>query len=158
MERWNINPAKVLIEIPETVEVVDADTLDALRTLGVRLAIDDVGCQYSNLERMVDIKADVAKLDRRWIPDLATAESSTSEVLRGLVGQCRALGFDLIAEGVETEDQLEMLRNLGIDVFQGYLFGRPVSPTDFERNWRDSTSSTDRGQAEVVGAGASDRP
>ncbi len=158
MERWNINPANVLIEIPETVEVVDADTLDALRTLGVRLAIDDVGCQYSNLERMVDIKADVAKLDRRWIPDLATAESSTSEVLRGLVGQCRALGFDLIAEGVETEDQLEMLRNLGIDVFQGYLFGRPVSPTDFERNWRDSTSSSDRGQAEVVGAGASDRP
>lgn len=157
MERWHINPAQVLIEIPETVEVVDAETLDSLRALGVPLAIDDVGCQYSNLERMVDIKADVAKLDRRWIPDLATAENSTSEVLRGLVGQCRALGFDLIAEGVETEEQLKMLRNLGIDVFQGYLFGRPVSPADFERNWRNTSRLADRVKADAAIQGTFDR-
>lgn len=143
IEASGVRPNLVMIEIPETVEIISREAIESLRSLGVVLAIDDVGCQYSNLERMVDIEADVAKLDRRWIPDLATVESSTSEVLRGLVAQCRALGLSVIAEGVETEEQLVMLAELGVDVFQGYLFGRPVSALDFERNWHHAVSSAD---------------
>lgn len=135
MERHDIRPEWVLIEIPETVETVEPKTLEQLRSLGVRLAIDDVGVAHSNLERMVDLKADIAKLDRRWIPDLASVESSKLEVLERLVEQCRSLGLDVIAEGVETEEQVTMLQALGVDSFQGYFFGRPVSSFDFERTW-----------------------
>ncbi len=135
MALHNIEPRWCLIEIPETVETVAPQTLSQLRELGVGLAIDDVGVAYSNLERMVDLSADIAKLDRRWIPDLATAETSKLEILHGLVVQCRSLGLDVIAEGVETEEQVDMLRDLGVDVFQGYFFGRPVSSEKFRRLW-----------------------
>lgn len=135
MRRHQVQPGWVLIEIPETVEHVTAETLDRLHQLGVLLAIDDVGVAHSNLERMVDMNADIAKLDRRWIPDLATSEHSKFEVLQRLVEQCRGLGLDVIAEGVETEEQVAMLRELGVQRFQGFFFGRPVSAADFERAW-----------------------
>lgn len=135
ISRNRIDPSLVLIEIPETVQTVDPGTVAGLRDVGVRIAIDDVGVQFSNLERMVDIHADVAKLDRRWIPSMATAEVSKAEVLRALVDQCNSLGLDIIAEGIETPKQLEMLRNLGVEVFQGFLFGRPVALDDFEYAW-----------------------
>ena len=84
---------------------------------------------------MMDLKADIAKLDRRWIPDLITSQSPKSEVLRGLVGQCQTLELDVIAEGVETDVQLRMLRDLDVEIFQGFLFGKPVSAIDFQEQW-----------------------
>ncbi len=135
MATHDIKPHWVLIEIPETVEHVEPATLQSLKNMGVLLAIDDVGVAHSNLERMVDLDADIAKLDRRWIPDLATAEHSKLEVLKRLVDQCRSLDLDVIAEGVETVEQLEMLQELGVELFQGFFFGRPVSSFDFERTW-----------------------
>ena len=145
----------VMIEIPETVESVNPTTLDGLRRLGVTLAIDDVGVAYSNLERMVDLNADIAKLDRRWMPDVANAQRQNFEILSGLVDQCRGLGLEVIAEGVETHEQVEMLSELGVALFQGYLFGRPVSLFDFERTWchdfavDEATSSDDLPQTEI---------
>ncbi len=139
-----VAPSRVVIEVPETVEVVESATLAAFRALGVRLAIDDVGVQYSNLERMVDLDADIAKLDRRWIPDLATAESSKFEVLKGLVQQCHLLGLDVVAEGVETLEQVEMLNGFGVTKFQGYFFGKPVSTHDFISTWCSAPRTTHR--------------
>ncbi len=139
----DVKARSVLVEIPETVENVRPEVINGFRSLGVRIAIDDVGVQFSNLERMVDLQADIAKLDRRWIPDLATAESSKSDVLRALIGQCNTLGLDVIAEGVETRAQLKMLRELGICDFQGFLFGKPVSSINFQRNWCADTSEAE---------------
>ena len=136
-----IDAQHVVIEIPESVEVVGEAVLEGFRSTGFAIAIDDVGVQYSNLERMMDLKADIAKLDRRWIPDLATSESPKSEVLRGLIGQCQTLKLDVIAEGVETEHQLTMLRELDVEVFQGFLFGKPVSPIEFEQTWGHAISN-----------------
>jgi len=140
-----VDPDVILIEIPETVQTVDPATIAKLREIGVRIAIDDVGVQFSNLERMVDIHADVAKLDRRWIPSMATAEVSKSEVLRTLVEQCKSLGLDIIAEGIETKKQLEMLQALGVENYQGFLFGRPVSVSEFERTWCGAEAPSLRG-------------
>ncbi len=145
LDEHAVSPSQLLVEVPETVETVDSETLAALRELGVQIAIDDVGVQFSNLERMVDLQADVAKLDRRWIPSLATAEVSKSEVLRALVDQCTTLDMKIIAEGIETEDQLQMLRELGVEAFQGFLFARPLSLFDFERSWCRSSTASFRG-------------
>lgn len=147
-----LDPSLIMIEIPETVETVDPETLATLRRIGVRLAIDDVGVQFSNLERMVDIDADVAKLDRRWIPSMATAEVGKAQILRGLVDQCKTLGLEIIAEGIETAEQLEMLRDLGVGVFQGFLFARPVAPADFERAWGRSDGTSFRGVSSSWGS------
>lgn len=143
--RNHLDPGLILIEIPETVQTVDPATITGLRGIGVQIAIDDVGVQFSNLERMVDIEADVAKLDRRWIPSMATAEVSKSEVLRTLVDQCNSLELDIIAEGIETPKQLEMLQALGVDLYQGFLFGRPLSVPDFEPAWCRSDAASFRG-------------
>ena len=133
----------VVIEIPETVESVNSTTLHALRQLGVTLAIDDVGIAYSNLERMVDLDADIAKLDRRWVPDLESSQRSKIDVLSGLIDQCRRLGLEIIAEGVETAEQVTTLADLGVDLFQGFYFDRPVSLFDFERTWCDDFATND---------------
>lgn len=141
----DVNPNLLLVEIPETVQTVDPEVIEALRVEGFGIAIDDVGVQFSNLERMVDIRADVAKLDRRWIPAMATAEVSKAEVLRALVDQCKTLGLDIIAEGIETESQLQMLRDLDVEIFQGFLFARPLSVEDFERTWCRADAASFRG-------------
>ncbi len=148
MAEHHVVSSNVVIEIPESVEVVGEAVLAGFRANGFAIAIDDVGVQYSNLERMMDLKADIAKLDRRWIPDLATSESTKSEVLRGLIGQCQTLGLDVIAEGVESEEQLCMLRDLDVDVFQGFLFGRPVPAIEFEKRWGLAGSGAVPGPAE----------
>ena len=135
MHDFGLPASQIVIEIPESVEVVSEEVLAGFRTAGFSVAIDDVGVQYSNLERMMDLKADIAKLDRRWIPDLITSQSPKSEVLRGLVGQCQTLELDVIAEGVETDVQLRMLRDLDVEIFQGFLFGKPVSAIDFQEQW-----------------------
>lgn len=92
---------------------------------------------------MVDLDADIAKLDRRWMPDLTAGRGSKLDVLSGLIDQCSRLGLEIVAEGVETAEQVAALSDLGVDVFQGYFFGRPVSLFDFERAWCDGFATED---------------
>ncbi|MFK8023990.1 MAG: putative bifunctional diguanylate cyclase/phosphodiesterase [Ilumatobacter sp.] len=135
LARCGVEPSCLLVEIPETVENVDASVIDSLRSAGVLLAIDDVGVRHSNLERLVDLAVDVAKIDRRWIPELRDTGARSFAVLRDLIAQCQTLGLDVIAEGIETRDQAEMLSDLGVEKFQGFFFGRPMSAENFEHHW-----------------------
>lgn len=137
LDRKGLDPARLVVEIPETAQQVDATYVDALHELGVQIAIDDVGCQFSNLERLVDIQADIAKIDRRWLPDDPTG-STKLELLAGLVDQCRMLDLKIVVEGIETDAQLDLVRELGVSQVQGYLFGRPSTLLDFERLWARS--------------------
>lgn len=130
----NVPPSCLQIEIPETVEEPSQQLLAALRGMGLELAIDDVGCQYSNLARLVDVNANVAKIDRRWIP-VNGGDTQQHELLAGLVDQCQMLGFRVIAEGIETADQLDMLSAMGVHTFQGYFFGRPQPIPQVEASW-----------------------
>lgn len=125
-----IRPGTLFIEIPETAAHVDAELVTAMHDAGMLVAIDDVGRQFSNLERMHDLSADIAKIDRRWVSGL-TREGDRTEVTRTLIEQCRVFGLDVLAEGVETETELDVLRWLGVEKFQGYYFGRPVDESSF---------------------------
>jgi diguanylate cyclase (GGDEF)-like protein len=124
-------PPMLVVEVSEAAQHINIDSLRALGALGIGSAIDDVGISHSNFDRLLQVRPFFAKLDRRW---LATSPEETL-ILQSLVDTCRGLGLKMVAEGIETPEQHELARSLDIDFVQGFLFGRPVTHTDFERHW-----------------------
>ena len=118
------------LEITETAAMQNAEAtvevLQALRDLGVSIAIDDFGTGYSSLNYLKRFPITAVKIDRAFIRDLATSEGDAA-IVSAVVGIARALKLRVIAEGVETEEQLSFLRRRNCDAAQGYLFSRPVS-------------------------------
>jgi len=115
------------LEITESA-IADAgatSTLHELRDLGVRLAIDDFGTGWSSLARLSEFPCDLLKIDRSFIAPLA-AGNHAEHLVRATIQMAHALGIPTVAEGIETEQQLELLTHLGCDVGQGYLFARPL--------------------------------
>jgi EAL domain-containing protein (putative c-di-GMP-specific phosphodiesterase class I) len=123
----------------------DIDTtltaLEALKDLGVRLAIDDFGTGYSSLTYLQRLPVDVVKIDQSFVtgltPNARRAEDDRGTIARAVVGIAHALGLEAAAEGVENEEQLEVLRALQCDVAQGYLFSPPVDAVGFSAYLRD---------------------
>ena len=131
-------PSMLEVEITETAAMRDvastAETLVALRCLGVHVSIDDFGSGYSSLLYLHKFAVDAIKIDRSFVESIGVdqqGEAICDAVLR--LGQ--ALGTRVIAEGVETETQLDFLRRRRCDEAQGYLIGKPVRAEEFERTW-----------------------
>lgn len=128
-------PANLLeLEITETLamhcssEVVDA--IAALRADGATVAIDDFGTGYSNLARLRDLPLDRVKLDRSLVENVATdAEART--IAQAVIGLLHGIGCEVVAEGIETQGQLDVLRVIGCDVLQGYVIAQPMTEDDF---------------------------
>jgi EAL domain-containing protein (putative c-di-GMP-specific phosphodiesterase class I) len=133
IERSGIAPEHVTLEITESALMDDARwtlrVLRSLKDLGVALAIDDFGTGYSSLGYLQRFPLDVLKIDRSFVAALGI-EPGGSEIVGAVVGLAHALGLEVVAEGVETEAQLEELRQLGCDFAQGYLFSRPVGAAE----------------------------
>ena len=113
-----------------------ADVLTMLRGLGVRIAMDDFGTGYSSLSYLNEFKFDKLKIDRSFVKRLGQAEDATM-IIRTIIGLAHNLGLSVVAEGVETREQLKILRDLECDQIQGYLIGRPmpfVGPTELITN------------------------
>ncbi len=106
--------------------------LRELRELGVKVSIDDFGTGYSSLNYLNRLPLDILKIDRSFIQPMCSQQSSAN-LVRNLIRLGVDLGLELVAEGVETLDQLEMLRALGCDVVQGYYYSKPLSLANFER-------------------------
>jgi diguanylate cyclase (GGDEF)-like protein/PAS domain S-box-containing protein len=125
---FGANPARVAFEITETVLLHDVDTvvqtLDELKRLGVRLSLDDFGTGYSSLTYLTRLPIDVVKVDRSFVSQLGTGSRDAS-IVEMVVTMARTLQLDVIAEGVETEEQAAVLRSLGCRYAQGYLFAHP---------------------------------
>lgn len=123
-------PDRLRLEITETSVMREVDvalqTLRDLRQLGVRLSVDDFGTGHSSLSYLHRLPIDEVKIDRSFIATL-TAGQSDSAIVGAIVSLAGALGFDVVAEGVETPEQLAALRVLGCDYAQGYLLARPQS-------------------------------
>jgi diguanylate cyclase (GGDEF)-like protein len=128
-------PAALTLEITETGLLSDADAVvDALGSLastGVRLAIDDFGVGYSSLSYLRRLPIDAVKLDRSFIVGLGS-ESQDPAVVAAIVDLAHTLGFSVVAEGVENEDELAEVRRLGCDEIQGYLLARPRPPAEID--------------------------
>jgi EAL domain-containing protein (putative c-di-GMP-specific phosphodiesterase class I) len=130
-----IDPCCLELEITESIAMEDAayvrETLDALHGMGVQLAIDDFGTGYSSLAQLKGMAVDRLKIDRAFVSDLDAANAEAS--IAGVVIQLgQRLGKEVIAEGVETEDQAALLKSMGCPDAQGYLFGRPMPLDDLQ--------------------------
>jgi diguanylate cyclase (GGDEF)-like protein len=124
-----IDPRQLHLEVVESRDLLDVpvlvERLVALRRLGVLVSLDDFGTGFSTLAWLQRLPVDQIKLDRTFTAELGR-DVSAQALVRGIVALARELGVGVVAEGVETEEQLSELRAAGCRVFQGYLLGRPV--------------------------------
>ncbi len=104
--------------------------LNALHKQGVRLAIDDFGTGYSSLSYLKYFPVDVLKIDKTFIDDIPFLEGDMT-ITATIISMAHHLGFKVLAEGVETPEQLEFLREQGCDRYQGYLYSKALSVDDF---------------------------
>lgn len=135
LERYGLEPHCLELELTEGVftrdfEVV-AERIRALKMLGVRVAIDDFGTGYSSLSYLKDLPVDVLKIDRSFMRELQQGPNDRS-LVPAIVAIARQLKLEIVAEGVESELQADVLRGLGCDRLQGYLFGRPSPSTNIQ--------------------------
>jgi PAS domain S-box-containing protein len=136
IERAGVDPSGLVVEITESVVVDDvqraAETLAALRRLGVKVAIDDFGTGYSSLVYLKQFPADQLKVDRTFVQGLGVNAGDTA-IVDAVIGLGHRLGLEIVAEGVETDDQLTELRRRQCDHAQGYLLQRPVAVAEIDR-------------------------
>jgi diguanylate cyclase (GGDEF)-like protein len=136
LKHSGLSPALLELEITESVLMRDVEQsirrMSELRRTGVRLAIDDFGTGYSSLNYLRLLPVTTVKIDQSFVRDLPES-SGTLTVVRSVVALAHGLGLEVIAEGVETERQLELLREAGCDCFQGHLLGRPAAASEIER-------------------------
>jgi EAL domain-containing protein (putative c-di-GMP-specific phosphodiesterase class I) len=129
-----LSASALRLEVTESVAVTDAaracEVLAELRALGVRVSIDDFGTGYSSLSYLQSLPVDVLKIDRSFVSAIGTG--GRGDIVQLIVGLAAALGLEVVAEGTETDAQIEVLSGLGCTYGQGYLFGRPVPP---EQAW-----------------------
>lgn len=121
-------PEALKLEVTESCLVSELDTREALQQLrkrGICVQIDDFGTGYSSLARLQDMPADVVKIDQSFVRDMVEKPSSDS-IIRAVVKLSQHLGFRVVAEGIESQEQWEHLQSIGVGMGQGYLFGRPT--------------------------------
>jgi diguanylate cyclase (GGDEF)-like protein/PAS domain S-box-containing protein len=136
LQETGVKPQSVKLEITESVVMENIDTatdmLRQLRGLGVKLAIDDFGTGYSSLSYLHRFPIDTLKIDRSFVTRMAN-NTENVEIVRTIVMLAQVLGMDVVAEGVETREQLKLLRDLRCEYGQGYYFSRPSSAPDAEK-------------------------
>jgi EAL domain-containing protein (putative c-di-GMP-specific phosphodiesterase class I) len=155
LQRHQATPGSLTLELTETMLMGRLDvalrTMASLRASGVRFSIDDFGTGYSSLSYLGRLPIDSLKIDRSFV--MAMHESRQNlEIVRAMLTLGRTLGHKVIAEGVETEDQLAMLRELGVHEGQGYLLARPMSAEQVNELFAASESAADRAGSGLPGA------
>ncbi|MBF0108125.1 MAG: EAL and GGDEF domain-containing protein [Magnetococcales bacterium] len=140
MHVLNINPNQVVIEITENLPITDYDIIvkavDHFRAKGFDVAIDDLGAGHSGLRAWFELKPDYVKLDRCFLKDIAT-NPLNQDFVRSIIRMAHDTGCKVVAEGIETDDVLHLLRDLQVDFMQGFLIGAPspVLKSDIEIPW-----------------------
>ena len=127
-----INPAQLMLELTESTLMKNWDMggklLRNLRALGVKLAIDDFGTGYSSLSYLNRFPVDKLKIDRSFLNDWSVQKDE--RLISAIISLSKAMGFGVVAEGVEDQQQLEFLKDLGCDEFQGYFISKPLAATE----------------------------
>jgi EAL domain-containing protein (putative c-di-GMP-specific phosphodiesterase class I) len=127
LEYSQLNPSSLVLEVTETVMMADADTalarLRGLKDLGVRIAMDDFGTGYSSLSYLSRLPVDILKMDRSF---LTTEREGDSAMAAAIIAIGERLGLEVVAEGIESQEQYETLQQLGCELGQGFLFAKPM--------------------------------
>ena len=129
-----IQSGDIELELTEGTIMSNAEAniemLVMLKRMGLSIAIDDFGTGYSSLSYLKRFPVDVLKIDYSFVRDIAT-DSNSAELVRGVIGMAHGLKLVVVAEGVETPEQLVFLRQHGCDMMQGYLFSKPLPAAEF---------------------------
>jgi diguanylate cyclase (GGDEF)-like protein/PAS domain S-box-containing protein len=141
MVAHGVAPGQIEVEITESLFMHNAEEvrtiLGGLSRLGARVTIDDFGTGYSSLGYIRHFSVHALKIDRAFLSDISSSSQNLA-IVRAVITMCRGLGIGVIAEGVEEKEQLETLRKLRCDEYQGYLFSRPVAAAEIERRYLKS--------------------
>ena len=133
MKEAGVNPRQVEVEITESalIESLSAsiDKLNQLKAHGIRLSLDDFGTGYSSLTHLRSLPVETIKIDKTFIDRMVDNEEEES-FIKLIIDMAHLLKLTVVAEGVETEAQLDILGGLGCDVIQGYVISRPVGEQD----------------------------
>ncbi len=129
LEIYDVSPSEIEIEVTETILIEDFDyiseQLNELKKTGVRISLDDFGTGFSSLSYLKGLPIDTLKIDKTFVDTLLT-DKNTKIITESIIYMVKRLGYETIAEGVETEEQFQYLKELECDMIQGYYMGRPM--------------------------------
>ena len=135
IQQYEIKPDNIDLEITETIAMQDADNsinkMHQLKELGVKLSMDDFGTGYSSLSYLHQFPLDVLKIDRSFVKDIV-GNSEDGAIARAVIAMAHSMNLKVIAEGVETEEQYQFLKDHECEIIQGYLISKPVPAKEFE--------------------------
>lgn len=138
VEKYDIEPKNLKLEITETAIVLDfnrqVELITRLRKNGFVVEMDDFGSGYSSLNMLKDIHVDILKIDMAFLKK-AKDEDRSKKILQMVIGLSNQLGMPVITEGVESEEQVKFLSEIGCDMFQGYYFAKPMSVEEFDERY-----------------------
>jgi EAL domain-containing protein (putative c-di-GMP-specific phosphodiesterase class I) len=144
LDRTGLPAGQLTLEITETAVLANIDanlpTLRELRSIGVHLSVDDFGTGYSSLAYLRQLPVDVVKLDASFIAGLGR-DPVDAQIVGAVLRLCKALGHQVVAEGVETELQRQTLAHMGSSYMQGYLLAHPMDTAAFEEYWSQMYAS-----------------
>ncbi|MDD5214827.1 MAG: EAL domain-containing protein, partial [Methylococcales bacterium] len=134
LQKMNINPNFVVIEITEGVLLDNSalilEKLERLQAAGIELSLDDFGTGYSAIAYLKKFNLDYLKIDRSFVKDLETEESDVA-IAEAIVVMAHRLGLKIVAEGVETQGQRDLLETAGCEYIQGYFYAKPMPKGEF---------------------------
>ena len=133
LDKYSVSPERIEIEITESIMIDSAEKalqrIDELKQLGMKVAIDDFGTGYSSLSYLNNFPTDMLKIDKSFIDNMSLNESSKQYVAM-IISIGHTLDLKVISEGVESADQVMVLKDIGCDYIQGYVWGKPMLPED----------------------------
>jgi EAL domain-containing protein (putative c-di-GMP-specific phosphodiesterase class I) len=136
VRRHTVNPKLLKLELTESMLQENIEetiaTMNVLKEIGIRFSLDDFGTGYSSLQYLKRLPLDQLKIDQSFIRNIAI-DSSDKAIVRTVIAMAHSLNLDVIAEGVETEEQRQLLLGKGCTHYQGYLFGKPVPIVQFDK-------------------------
>ncbi|MEM0514820.1 EAL domain-containing protein [Pseudoalteromonas sp. YIC-827] len=135
VQKYQIDHSKLVVEVTESVLIRDindaTDKLNKLRKFGVSIALDDFGTGYSSLSYLRSLPIDEIKIDRSFVQDMVT-DKHAHLVVKSIIDLANNFNLTVVAEGVETPEHFNLLKNYRVDYYQGYYFSKPVSATELE--------------------------
>ena len=134
--RYGLRPENYFLEITESAYTKDSEQLlgvvERVREEGFPVEMDDFGSGYSSLNMISTLPIDALKMDMNFIRNMHTRGSKNNRIIELMIDIAHYLGVPVVAEGVETQEQVELLRHMGCNIVQGYYFSKPVTPEEFE--------------------------
>jgi EAL domain-containing protein (putative c-di-GMP-specific phosphodiesterase class I) len=138
LQESGVAPSRLVLELTEGLSLGDSarmqELLDRIAATGVRLALDDYGTGYSSLGYLKSYPVSTVKIDRSFIKGIGD-DSVSGIIVRAIIDLSKALQLDIVAEGVETEAQAQLLHDMGVNYLQGFLYGKPMPPDELMQRY-----------------------